>query len=133
MECVAPRAALSPSEMNRILPMECVSLSVNLLSPHYGSLLNSFLHEARDLHLAAHPRNSPKTWNTTILLHPIFLQHLYKGRGRRWSSLLSHFSFDCKTVANLVLRAEPSCLPACILHMHLTLINLLLAYHFASR
>ena len=44
----------------------------------------------------------------------------------------SFFLFDYKNIACLVLRAEPSCLPACILHKHPVLINLLLTYHFAS-
>ena len=40
-------------------------------------------------------------------------------------------SFDYKNAACLILRAEPPCLPACILHKHPILVNLLLAYHFA--
>ena len=34
-----------------------------------------------------------------------------------------HFSFDYKTVAHQVLRTASSCLPACKLHKHFTLIN----------
>ena len=41
---------------------------------------------------------------------------LLRERGRRWCSLPMHFSFDFKNVAQLVLRAEPSCLPPCVLH-----------------
>jgi len=48
---------LSPSEMNCILSMKCLSL----LSLYYGSLLNSFLHGAKDLHWTANPRASPRT------------------------------------------------------------------------
>ena len=65
-------------------------------------------------------------------LAPHFPVHLYKGRGRRWSSLSPNFSFDYKNVAHLVLGAEPSCLPTCILHKHPIVINLLLTCHFAS-
>ena len=64
-----------------LLQMECVPLSINLLSLNYSSLLNSFLRKAKDPHLAAHPSslgNLPKTWDVTILSYPIFLQHLYK-------------------------------------------------------
>ena len=103
----------------------CVSLSINLLSLHYGSPLKSFLHEAKDLHLAACPRNSSETGDMTMLLCPIFLQHLHEGQRRRWSSPPSHFSFDYKNVAHLVLRAEPSCLPAFLLYKHPILIKLL--------
>ena len=35
---------------------------------------------------------------------------------------------DYKNVAHLILRAEPSCLPTCISHQRLILINLFLAY-----
>ena len=83
--------------------MECVSL----LSLYYCSPLNSFLHKAKDPHLVACPRNALETWDMTILLQPIFLQHLYKGRGGRWSPLPSP--------------------------LFLGLINPLLTYHFASR
>ena len=48
----------SPSEMNCILSMKCLSL----LSLYYGLLLNSFLHGAKDLHWTANPRASPRTW-----------------------------------------------------------------------
>ena len=58
--------------MTHNVPMECVSLLVNLFSFYYGSLLNSFLHEAKDPHLAAHPRDSPETWDMTLLWCPIF-------------------------------------------------------------
>ena len=97
--CYLP-GRLSPSEIESILPMECVFLSINLLSLNYSSLLNSFLCKAKDPHLAAHPRNSPKTWDVTILSYPIFLQHLYKVSRRRWSSLSPHFSFDFKNVTH---------------------------------
>ena len=43
---------------------------------------------------------------------------LLRKRGRRWCSLPVHLSFDYKNVAQLVLRAEPSCLPTCVLHKH---------------
>ena len=41
-------------------------------------------------------------------------------------------SLDHKTVAHLILRAEPPHLPTCIPHKCPILINLFLAYHFAS-
>ena len=44
---------------------------------------------------------------------------------RRWCSFPMYFSFDYKNVAQLVLRAEPSCLPTHVLHRHPILINLL--------
>ena len=39
--------------------------------------LESFLHEAKDPHLAALPRDSPETWHMTILTCPnfVFLKH----------------------------------------------------------
>ena len=77
VEYVSPRAALS-SETDSILPMECVSLSINLLSLYNGSVLNSFLCKAKDLHLAASPRNLPETWDMTPPSGPLFLQHFYK-------------------------------------------------------
>ena len=46
----------------------------------------------------------------TTLLCIIFLKHLYKERGIRWSSPPPHFSLDYKNVAHLVLGVEPSCL-----------------------
>ena len=62
-------APLSPTEMDCILPMECLSLSINLplnkpaftLPPW---LLKSFLHEAKDAHLEAPPGTSwrPELW-----------------------------------------------------------------------
>ena len=88
-------SGISPSKMDCILPVECVSLSVNLLSLYRGSLLHSFLRKAKGPHLEARPRNSPETWDMTILSHR---------------------------------RAQPSCLPPCILHKHPILINLLLTY-----
>lgn len=48
-----------------------------------------------------------ETWDMTILLRPIFLQHLYKARGGRWAPLPSP--------------------------LFLGLIKPLLTYHFASR
>ena len=41
-------------------------------SLYYGLLLNSFLREVKDRHLVARPRDSPETWDMTILLQPIF-------------------------------------------------------------
>ena len=46
---------LSPSEMAHTLSVECVSPWINLLSLYYGLLLNSFLCEAKNSHLAAVP------------------------------------------------------------------------------
>ena len=60
---------LSPSEMDRILSMECVSLNkLLILSLYYGSLLNYFLHKAEDPPLSVHPKDSLKTWDMTLLL-----------------------------------------------------------------
>lgn len=92
---------------------------------------------SQDPHLASMPGTHlrPRTWPSSS---PIFLQHLYKGRGRRWASFLPHFSFDYKNVGNLVL--EPFCLPVSVPHKCSILINLhklaskppplLLPYHF---
>ena len=102
---------LSSFERDYILSIECVSLSL-----HYGSLLNSFLCEAKDLTWWPVPGTYPETWDMTTLLCVIFLKHLYKGRRIRWSSPSPHFSFDYKNVAHLVLGVEPSCLPICFLH-----------------
>ena len=66
---------LLPSKTNLILPTECASLLINLLLLYYGSLLNSSRHEARNPHLVARPRNTPETWDVTILTCPTFLQH----------------------------------------------------------
>jgi len=41
-------------------------------SLYYGWLLNSFLREVKDCHVVARPRDSPETWDMTILLYPIF-------------------------------------------------------------
>ena len=65
---------LSPSEMAHTLSVEYLSPWINLLSLYYGSLLNSFLCEAKNPYLAAHPRDSPETWDVTILSGPTFLQ-----------------------------------------------------------
>ena len=45
---------------------------------------------------------------------------------------LSLLSLDYKNVAHLLLRAEPSHLPACLPHK-CPILNLFLADHFASR
>ena len=42
-----------------------------------GSLLNSFLDEAKDQHLAAHPRDLLETWDVGIVSHLFLLQHFY--------------------------------------------------------
>ena len=96
-EIAQPIEMNQPIFMDCILFMECVSLSVNLLSLYYGSLLNSFLCEAKDPHLVAHPRTLTETWDMTTLLRPIFLQHLDKGRRRKWSFPLPHFALIIKT------------------------------------
>ena len=41
-----------PSEMDHILPMECIPLSKRASLLFSGSILNSFLREAEDPHLA---------------------------------------------------------------------------------
>ena len=56
--------------MDHIVPIDCVSLSVNLFSLYYGSILNPFLHEAKGPQLAAHHGKSPEIWDITILSHP---------------------------------------------------------------
>ena len=68
---------LSPSEMAHTQYMECVSLLTNLFALYYGSLLNSFLHEAKDPHLMASPRDSLETCDMTVFLHPFFWQQYY--------------------------------------------------------
>ena len=62
-------APLSPMEMDCILPMECLSLSINLPlnKPAFTFppwLLKSFLHEAKDAYLEAPPGTSwrPELW-----------------------------------------------------------------------
>ena len=56
----------------------------------------------------------------------------YKG-GANDASLTSFPTpLDYKNVAHLILWAEPPCLPICISHKRLFLINLFLAYHFVS-
>ena len=52
--------------------MECVSL----LLLYSVLLLSSFLRETKDPHLVARTRNSPETWDMTILSCPIFLHPL---------------------------------------------------------
>ena len=73
---------LLPFKIDHILSMECVSLTINLLLLYYGSLLNSFLSETKEPHLAALTRNLAEIWDMTILLHPIFLQPFYKKKKR---------------------------------------------------
>ena len=53
--------------MAHTMSTESVPPWINLPSLYYGSLLSSFLHEAT---LGGHPRDSPKTWDVTILSHP---------------------------------------------------------------
>ena len=78
-------APLSPTEMDCILPMECLSLSINLplnkpaftLPPW---LLKSFLHEAKDAYLEAPPGTSwrPELWPSFHF--PAIQSVLSKGR-----------------------------------------------------
>jgi len=111
--------------MHSLLPMKCVQLSYGptLISIpifiYYGSCLNSSLHEAKDHHLTltwpilgTHLRS--RTWPSS---HTPFSWTYLQKKGRSWFSLPPYFSFDYKNVAHLVLRAEPSCLPAFILHL----------------
>ena len=61
---------LSPSEMVRSINGVYISPS----KPAFTTLslaLEFFLLEAKDPHLAAHPRDSLKTWDMTLLLCPI--------------------------------------------------------------
>ena len=52
--------------------------------------------------------------------------------GKKMVFFTPHFFFNYKNAALFVLRAALPCLPACISHKHLTLINSLFAHHFAS-
>ena len=63
---------------------------VNLISLYYSSLLNFFLCQAKDPHLAACPRNSLHTWHTTIFLCPKFFYN--KGF---LLAVLTNFSYLC--------------------------------------
>ena len=77
----------SPPETDRILPMECVSL----LSLYYGSLMISFLCEAKDPHLV-----------------PVPGVHLRPGT---WSS--SHAPFSCSLFTKGINKST-SCLSLCL-------------------
>ena len=64
--------------MARTLSVECVSSWINLLSLYYGSLLSSFLGEAKNPHLVAVPGTHlrPGTWPFSPAPYS-FLQHLF--------------------------------------------------------
>ena len=88
--------------MDCVLPMNCVSVSVNLLPLSCGLLSNYFLWETKDLHSVACPRSSPETWHMTVLSWPVFWQQcgLCKGLINTYFIQFSSASQSCPTLCN---------------------------------
>ena len=80
------------------------------LEPIYllSQLLNSFLREAKNPHLAAHPRDSPETWDVTILSCPTLLPATAPPRTRKQlQRFLGMAGFCCIWIPNFGLIAKP--------------------------
>ena len=83
---------LLPSGMAHTLSVECVAPWINLLSLYYGSLLNSFLQEAENPHLAAVPGTRLRHDHplTPHLLSPATFLHQASKVPKACITLLAH-------------------------------------------
>lgn len=80
------------------------------LEPIYllSQLLNSFLREAKNPHLAAHPRDSPETWDVAILSCPtLFPAAAPPGTRKQLQHFLGMAGSCCTWIPNFGLIAKP--------------------------